>query len=80
MSHTGEITESDSRELAMICAKLAEKYDVVRIFVQREDSDIIHVTNVGSGNVLAMVTQVEDWVRAYRDGLNDDEEEEDENE
>lgn len=62
----------------MVCAKLAEKYDVVRIFVQREDSDTIHVTNVGSGNVLAMVTQVNDWVRAYEDGLNDGDAEEDE--
>ena len=80
MSHTGDITESDTRELDMVCAKLAEKYDVVRIFVQREDSDIVHVANTGSGNVLAMVTQVNDWVRAYEDGLNDgdtDEEEED---
>jgi len=83
VSHTGEITESDSRELSMVCAKLAEKYDVVRIFVQREDSDVIHVTNVGSGNVLAMVTQVEYWVRAFRDGLMSDDdgvEEEDDNE
>lgn len=80
MSYTGEITKSDNRELSMVCAKLAEKYDVVRIFVQREDSDIIHVTNVGSGNVLAMVTQVEDWVRAHRDGLNDDGGEEEEEE
>lgn len=78
MSHTGDITESDSRELLMVCAKLAEKYDVVRIFVQREDSDTIHVTNVGSGNVLAMVTQVNDWVRAYEDGLSDGDDEEEE--
>ena len=79
MSHTGDIAEADQRELSMVCAKLAEKYDVIRIFVQREDSDTIHVTNVGAGNVLAMVTQVNDWVRAYEDGLSDgdgDEEEE----
>ncbi len=83
MSHTGDITEADQRELSMVCAKLAEKYDVIRIFVQREDSDTIHVTIVGAGNMLATVTQVNDWVRAYEDGLNDegdDDEKGDENE